>query len=182
MNAKTIWTVGHSNHTIEAFLGLLVGSSIKLLADVRRFPGSRRQPQFGGDALRNALHGSAIGYRHFPDLGGRRRERLPNSPNTGWRVESFNAYADYMLSEPFSTALNLLESEAAAVPTALMCAEAVPWRCHRRLIGDALLVRGWDVQDIFSAGRITPHKLTPFARVEGLCVTYPALTSEAADG
>src|SRR5688572_13217454 len=139
MGEREIWTVGHSKRAIGDFLALLQAHGIDLVADVRRFPGSRRQPQFGADALRDALRETGCDYQHFPDLGGRRRDRLENSPNVGWRVESFNAYADYMLTEAFKNAINELMEAAATQRTAVMCAEAVPWRCHRRLIADALL-------------------------------------------
>jgi uncharacterized protein (DUF488 family) len=179
MGERTIWTVGHSNRAIGEFLELLEAYGIELVADVRRFAGSRRQPQFGADALRDTLEAHGIGYRHFPDLGGRRRERLEDSPNGGWRVESFNAYADYMLSEPFQKALIDLMEVAVSQPTAVMCAEAVPWRCHRRLIADALVVRDWTVQNILSETRADEHVLTSFARVEGGQLYYP--TSSAQD-
>lgn len=170
----TIWTIGHSNRSVEQLLSMLQESSIELVADVRRFPGSRRSPQFAQQNLERSLQTVKIAYRHFPDLGGRRRTRIPDSPNTGWRVESFNAYADYMVSPEFQQALVELEKAAAAQNAAMMCAEAVPWRCHRRLIADVLLTHGWEVLDIYSEGRVKPHALTEFARVEGLRVTYPA--------
>jgi uncharacterized protein (DUF488 family) len=174
MGEREIWTVGHSNREIGEFLALLEAYGIELVADVRRFAGSRRQPQFAADALRNALDKHGCDYRHFPDLGGRRRDRLENSPNVGWRVESFNAYADYMLSDPFQKALNELMEAAVAQRTAVMCAEAVPWRCHRRLIADALVVRDWTVRDILSNTRADEHALTSFARVEGGQIHYSA--------
>jgi uncharacterized protein (DUF488 family) len=170
---RTIWTLGHSNHSMETFLGLLEGPAIRLLSDVRRFPGSRRHPQFQREALERRLGQAGIAYRHLQDLGGRRSARAPDSPNTGWRVESFNAYADYMNTPAFQTALVELERLASAQRTAILCAEALPWRCHRRLIADALIVRGWAVQDIIGAGKVTPHGLTDFARVVDGRLTYP---------
>lgn len=171
---KTIWTVGHSNHALEHFLRMLSEASITQLADVRRFPGSRRQPQFQQADLETALAQAGIGYRHFPELGGRRSSRMPNSPNTAWRVQSFNAYADHMQTAAFLTALGELEDWALVATTAMMCSEAVPWRCHRRLIADALLVRHWKVWDIFAPGRVKPHELTEFAEVHGETLVYPA--------
>jgi uncharacterized protein (DUF488 family) len=171
-----IWTVGHSIRSIEALLEILAVGEIKLLADVRRFPGSRRHPQFGQQALAASLAEAGIGYRHFVDLGGRRSQRLPDSPNTAWRVEQFNAYADYMQSAEFLAALDELMAAARKTPTAIMCSEALPQKCHRRLIADALVVRGWIVRHLLSPQRIEDHALTPFARVEGSAITYPAET------
>jgi hypothetical protein len=171
--SRTIWTLGHSNHPIASFLALLEESSIRLVADVRRFPGSRRNPQFRREEFEHHLGGSGIAYHHFAGLGGRRSARAPDSPNTGWRVEAFNAYADYMGTEAFRTSLAELEQLAAESPTAILCAEALPWRCHRRLIADALIVRGWIVRDIMAAGKVQPHHLTDFARVVDGRLTYP---------
>src|SRR5687768_8111790 len=157
----------------DALVALLTSHSIELVADVRRFPGSRRWPHFGAEALAQRLREEGIAYRHFPELGGRRNKRLPDSPNTAWRVEAFNSFADYMASTEFSVALGALESAASGVRTAIMCAEALPWRCHRRLIADALVARGWTVNDIMSRGKATPHQLPDFARVVEGSVTYP---------
>ena len=153
-----IWTIGHSTRDFDKFAGLLAESSIALVADVRQFPGSKRYPQFGREALEEALGRVGIGYRHFGDLGGRRSARTPGSPNTAWRVEAFNAYADYMATPPFLAALDALIGGAATSRTAIMCSEAVPWRCHRRLIADALHVRGWTVRDIMGPGKVEPHR------------------------
>ena len=131
-----IWTVGHSTRPIEELLTILAAGGIKLLADVRRFPGSRRHPQFGQEALDTSLAKAGIAYCHFIGLGGRRSQRLPDSPNTAWRVEQFNAYADYMQSDEFLTALEELMAAARKSPTAIMCSEALPQKCHRRLIAD----------------------------------------------
>ncbi len=174
--AQNIWTIGHSNHPIERFLDLLRGQSIGLLADVRRFPASRAHPHFNGEALAASLAAAGIGYRHFPELGGRRRERLPASPNTAWRVEAFNAYADHLQSAEAHVALGELVQLAGETSTAFMCAEALPWQCHRRVIADALLAAGWTVLDIMPAGKAVPHKLPDFARVEQGAVTYPGGT------
>ncbi len=170
---RVIWTAGHSTRPIGEFLRLLHAGGVKLLADVRRFPGSRRHPHFGQAPLAAALAEAGIAYRHFEALGGRRTERLSDSPNTAWRVESFNAYADYMQSAEFAAALDELIAAAESKPTAIMCSEALPQKCHRRLISDALVVRGWRVRHLLSPKRIEDHVLTPFARVEGAKITYP---------
>jgi uncharacterized protein (DUF488 family) len=166
--------VGHSTRDLAAFLDLLAASSIELVADVRRFPGSTRHPQYNEAALAESLRGAGVAYRHFAPLGGRRSKRAPGSPNTGWRVEAFNAFADYMATPTFETALEDLTRDASARRTALMCSEAVPWRCHRRLISDALIVRGWTVWSIIGSGRVDRQPLTDFARVEGTSLVYPA--------
>src|SRR5437667_2201245 len=171
---QAIWTVGHSTRPIEELLKLLAAADVQLLADVRRFPGSRRHPQFNQEALAASLADAGIEYRHFVDLGGRRSKRLPDSPNTGWRVEQFNAYADYMQSPEFLAALDELMAVAKKQPTAIMCSEALPQKCHRRLIADALIARDWQVRHLLTPTRIEDHQLTPFARVEGTKVTYPA--------
>ena len=168
-----IWTAGHSTRSLNDFLELLAAAEIELLADVRRFPGSRRHPHFGQAPLAAALVAAGIDYRHFEALGGRRSERLDDSPNNAWRVESFNAYADYMQSEGFRTALDDLTKLAKETRTAVMCSEALPQKCHRRLIADALVVRGWQVRHLLSPKRIEEHVLTPFAQVDGLRITYP---------
>jgi uncharacterized protein (DUF488 family) len=176
---RTIWTLGHSTRPIDELLELLAAGGIKLLADVRRFPGSRRHPQFNQDALAASLDDAGIEYRHFVDLGGRRSrsaQSRADSPNTGWRVEQFNAYADYMQSPEFLAALDELMTAARKRPTAIMCSEALPQRCHRRLISDALVARGWHVRHLLTPKRIEDHQMTPFARVEGTGITYPANT------
>jgi len=171
---RRIWTVGHSNRTAEAFLAVLASAGIELVADVRRFPGSRTWPHFREDALRALLDAHGIGYEHFPALGGRRGTPAEGSPNTGWRVASFGAYADHMASAAFHEGLARLEALAADRRTAVMCSEAVPWRCHRRLIADALLVRGWEVLDLLAGGRVEPRPLTTFACVhDDGTITYP---------
>lgn len=170
---RAIWTIGHSNQGIDHFLDLLRGPSITMVADVRRFPGSRRHPQFGAEALRESLAVEGIGYRHFANLGGRRGKPVPGSPNTGWRVASFAAYADYMATEEFHEALADLTATAQDQRVAIMCSEALPWRCHRRLIADALVLEGWTVLDILGSGPPKEHALTPFARVAGGHLIYP---------
>jgi uncharacterized protein (DUF488 family) len=172
--ASAIWTLGHSTRDWDAFVSLLAESSIERLADVRRFPGSRRHPQFNREALADGLSRAGMTYRHFAALGGRRSERLAGSPNTAWRVEAFNAFADHMASPEFIEALDELAAWAAPARAALMCSEALPWRCHRRLIADALIVRGWTVWDIIGPGKVEPHALTDLARVRDGRLTYPA--------
>jgi uncharacterized protein (DUF488 family) len=173
---QTIWTIGHSKHSIERFFELLAGQSIGLVADVRRFPASRAHPHFNLERLAASLAAAGIGYRHFPELGGRRSKRLPDSPNTAWRVEAFNAYADHLQSAEAQEALQELMRQAAEAPTAFMCAEALPWQCHRRIIADHLLAAGWTVFDIMPAGQATPHKLPDFARLADGVATYPGGT------
>ena len=169
-----IYTVGHSNHTAHQFLTLLEAHGIRQVADVRTVPRSARHPQFSKEALAGFLAANGIGYRHVPELGGLRKPRR-DSVNTGWRHPSFRGYADYMQTEGFRRALAGLEEFSAALPTAVMCAEAVWWQCHRRLLADALLVHGVPVRHILSAGSPKPHELSEFARITGGSVTYPGL-------
>lgn len=168
----TIWTVGHSTRAIEEFVGLLKEFEIETLADVRSVPRSRRHPQFNQDELARELAEAGINYVHEQGLGGLRR-LAENSPNTGWRNERFRAYADYMQTPEFEESLDRLIDLAGKKRIAIMCAEAVPWRCHRSLISDALLVRGFTVVEIIGAGESREHKMTPFARVDGRNLTYP---------
>ena len=177
MPPRTIYTVGHSTRTLDELVELLRAHGVRQIADVRRFAGSRRLPHFNAESLALELPNRDIAYLPCPNLGGRRKP-IGDSINTGWRNESFRAYADYMQTPAFAEALADLMHAAQQTPTAMMCAEAVPWRCHRSLIADALLVRGWNVLDITSATKATPHKLTPFARVEGERITYPAEQAE----
>jgi uncharacterized protein (DUF488 family) len=173
---RNIWTVGHSTRSIEDFLKLLAAGEIELLADVRRFPASRRHPQFNREALTASLAEVGIAYEHFPGLGGRRSQRLEGSPNNAWRVEAFNAYADHLRSAEFQADFNRLIDLANSKRTAIMCAEALPQQCHRRIIADALVARGWIVKHLLSPQRIEDHKLPEFARVQGEQVTYPQET------
>lgn len=168
----TLFTVGHSNRSWEDFVTLITSHGIAAIADVRRFPGSRRLPQFNDVNLAKSLPPAGIRYLPFPGLGGRRKPN-PDSLNTGWRNDSFRAYADYMQTDEFATALEELLAAASRRATAIMCAEAVPWRCHRSLIADAMLVRDWQVLDVMTPASAKPHKLTPFARVAGTHITYP---------
>lgn len=168
----TVYTVGHSTRPIEEFLDLLRSYGIEVLADIRTIPKSRRNPQFGQEALERSLAERGIAYRYILALGGRRRAS-PDSINTAWRNESFRGYADYMQTREFTEGVDTLIALARERPTAMMCAEAVPWRCHRSLVGDALLVRGIAVIDILSPADSRPHTLTPWAKVDGTAITYP---------
>ena len=172
MPAKTIYTIGHSTRSLEELIELLKSHGVGAIADVRQIPKSRRYPHFADTNLAVELPRHDLIYLPFKSLGGRRRARK-DSPNTGWRNESFRGYADYMQTETFERALDDLMREAKKQPTAIMCAEAVPWRCHRSLISDALLVRGWHVLDIIGAAEPKAHKLTDFAKVEGTRISYP---------
>jgi uncharacterized protein (DUF488 family) len=168
----TIHTVGHSTHPIEVFIAMLEAHGIRQLVDVRTIPRSRHNPQFSRENLPSSLQRVGIRYVHMKGLGGMRKPQ-PDSANTGWRNASFRGYADHMQSEDFRASLAELIALASKAPTAIMCAEAVPWRCHRSLIGDALTARGVEVIDILSATKTQPHVLTPFADVHGTEVTYP---------
>ena len=173
----TVYTVGHSTRSLDELVDMLRAHGVTAIADVRRYPKSRKHPHFNDDALAKSLPLQGIRYLPFPALGGRRRP-LKDSPNTGWRSESFRGYADYMQTPVFRQAIDDLLRVAAQQPTAIMCAEAVPWRCHRSLISDALLARGCAVLDVMSATTVTPHHLTPFARVDGGKILYPKPTHE----
>ena len=166
-----VYTIGHSTRTLDAFLGLLHREDIRHLADVRRFPGSRRHPHFASAALAVELRAAGVEYRHMPSLGGR-RDPAPLSRNLGWRNASFRGYADHMATPEFQDALDELIAVAERVPTTVMCAEAVPWRCHRNLIADALIARGHEVRHILDAGT-TIHTLTRFGRIRNHLVEYP---------
>jgi uncharacterized protein (DUF488 family) len=166
-------TIGHSTHPIEEFVGILEAHGIRQLVDVRTIPRSRHNPQFNRETLLRSLDVAGIRYHHMPGLGGLRHAR-PDSINAGWRNASFRGYADYMQTPEFRENLNQLIELASETPTVIMCAEAVPWRCHRSLIADALTARGIPVLEIMNAGQGKPHRLTPFAKVDGEQVTYPA--------
>jgi uncharacterized protein (DUF488 family) len=172
-----ILTVGHSTRPLDEFIRLLQVHGVTLVVDVRKIPRSRNNPQFNRDALPQSLRVAGIGYLDLPGLGGLRR-REPNSPNGAWKNASFQGYADYMLSPEFEQSLQALIEHARGQRAALMCAEAVPWRCHRSLIADALTVRGIPVEHILSKTRTQPHVLRPFARVEGTRITYPPSDKE----
>jgi uncharacterized protein (DUF488 family) len=168
---ETIWTIGHSTRTLEAFLGLLAEYRIEAVADVRRFPGSRRYPHFARDALDKTLTSNGIAYQWLPKLGGRRPVQ-PDSPNDAWRNASFRGYADYLASAEFADGLDALLILAGQRRTAMMCAEAVWWRCHRSLIADVLRVRGIEVIHIVDATHSTAHPYTSPARIVGGRLTY----------
>jgi uncharacterized protein (DUF488 family) len=170
--ANVVLTIGHSTRLIEDFVSLLKTHAVTRLVDVRTVPRSRRNPQFNIETLPATLAPSGISYTHQGGLGGLRRPRK-DSPNAGWRNESFRGYADYMLTEEFLQNLERLLEMARGERVAIMCAEAVPWRCHRSLIADALLVRGVRVEEIVGAGACRLHALTPFAKVQGTSITYP---------
>ncbi|MBV9303597.1 MAG: DUF488 domain-containing protein [Acidobacteriaceae bacterium] len=167
-----IYTIGHSTRAADEFLAILNAFGIELVADIRTVPRSRHNPQYEEKSLRSFLAEHRIEYIHLPALGGLRHPKK-DSPNSGWRNASFRGYADYMQTPEFDTAIEDLMARAAEKRTVLMCAEAVPWRCHRSLVGDALLVRGVDVEDIMSEKSSRSHQLTPWARVERYQVTYP---------
>ena len=170
----TIYTIGHSTRVLDDFITLLSAHHVTQLADVRTIPKSRRHPHFAKDALSASLPPAGIAYRHFPALGGLRKPRA-DSANTAWRHEGFRGYADYMETPAFEQALAGLVGWSEAAPTSVMCAEAMWWQCHRRLIADALLARGIEVRHIMAPAAAPPHELTEFARVEAARVCYPAL-------
>ncbi len=167
-----IHTVGHSTRPIEEFVRILKAHGIAQLVDVRTIPKSRHNPQFNRETLSVSLKAAGIEYHHLPGLGGLRRAQ-PDSINTAWRNASFRGYADYMQTEAFGKNLEQLIELADGKPTAIMCAEAVPWRCHRSLVADALVARGIAVTEILSETKAQPHSMTPFARVEHERVSYP---------
>jgi uncharacterized protein (DUF488 family) len=167
-----VLTIGHSTRPLETFAELLKAHGVKRLVDVRTVPRSRHNPQFNKESLPASLAAAGIQYVHMPGLGGLRRARR-DSANTGWRNVSLRGYADYMQTPEFEDNLEKLIDLARRRRLAIMCAEAVPWRCHRSLIADALTVRGVQVEHISSAGRRNPHTLTPWARIEGRHITYP---------
>ena len=173
MSDQTAYTIGHSTRSAEELLALLRDAGIERLADVRAFPSSRRQPQFNRGELTRWLPDAGIEYFNLPELGGRRAP-LADSPNRGWRESAFRGYADHMRSPEFLESLAELEAMAANAPTAMMCAEAVWWRCHRRLIADALVVRGWRIEHLGVGDGRTVHELSPFAVVApDRTLTYP---------
>jgi uncharacterized protein (DUF488 family) len=168
-----VLTIGHSTRTLEEFIGLLQAHRAACVVDVRTVPRSRHNPQFNNAALPRALKEAGLGYVHLPGLGGLRHAKR-DSLNAGWRNASFRGYADYMQTPDFEQSLEELTGLAKQERIAIMCAEAVPWRCHRSLIADALLVRGIRTEDIMSPTRRQVHVFTPFAKVRGTTITYPA--------
>jgi uncharacterized protein (DUF488 family) len=171
-----LWTIGHSTRPIEEFVVLLQSHGIQLLADVRTIPFSRRNPQFHQESLAQSLREAVIQYRHMPALGGRRKTR-PDSVNVGWKNQSFRGYADYMQTQAFWNAVRDLVGFGQSLRVAIMCAEAVSWRCHRTLIADALVIRSWTVHHIISASSLKTHTLTSFAKPDAGRLTYPAESS-----
>ena len=172
MNTEIVRTIGHSNRPIEEFIDLLRQNEVQVLLDIRTVPKSRHNPQFGQDQLPLSLQAAGIEYRQMPGLGGLRRA-LKDSPNSGWRNTSFRGYADYMQTDAFWHGVDEVAALAGGERVALMCAEAVPWRCHRSMVADALAVRGIAALHIINPGKTRPHVLTGFARVEGGNLLYP---------
>jgi uncharacterized protein (DUF488 family) len=172
MSRQAIFTIGHSTRSVEEFIALLLAHHIQLVVDVRTVPRSRRNPQFNRTTLPHSLQAAGIGYEHAAALGGFRRPDR-ESANAGWRNTSFRGYADYMQTATFAAAIQTLAERAERQRLAVMCAEAVPWRCHRSLIADALVARGVHVEEVISATRTQSHAMTSFAHVEGTVVTYP---------
>jgi len=170
--APLVLTIGHSTRSLDNFIDLLKTHGVGKVIDVRTVPRSRHNPQFNLDTLPETLKPARIGYKHMSGLGGLRHAQR-DSPNMGWRNSSFRGFADYMLTEEFEKNLEKLIGFAGRKRICLMCAEAVPWRCHRSLIADALQVRGISVGHIMSKSQPQPHRLTPFARVDGMRITYP---------
>jgi uncharacterized protein (DUF488 family) len=175
-SSPLVMTIGHSTHTLEEFIGLLKAHGATCVVDVRTVPRSRHNPQFNKDSLPRSLEEAGFGYVHTPGLGGLRHAQH-DSPNVGWRNVSFRGFADYMQTPEFERSLEELIRLAHQNRTILMCAEAVPWRCHRSLIADALLVHGIRTEDIMNATRRQVHTLTPFANIRGTAITYPAEAS-----
>jgi uncharacterized protein (DUF488 family) len=172
-SSRIIYTVGHSTRSLDELVEILRAHGVERCVDVRTIPRSRHNPQFNRDRLSKALHNRHLSYRHMKTLGGLRHARC-DSMNTGWRNASFRGFADYMQTPLFAEALERLLTLAEQKPTAIMCAEAVPWRCHRSLIADALTARGYEVRDIMSVTSAKLHFPPPMARVRGQQVTYPA--------
>ena len=175
-----IFSVGHGARPLDEFLAVLAEASIRTLADIRTFPGSRRHPQFGQDALRDSLARAGIEYVHLRGLGGR-RDPLPDSPHTALRVAAFRGYADHMASDEFASDLLLLEERARVAATAYMCAETLWWRCHRRMLSDLLAIRGCDVTHLLAPGKSEPHRVWDVARVVGNTLVYDAGAIELRD-
>jgi uncharacterized protein (DUF488 family) len=171
---RQIFTIGHSTHSLEQFLSLLTQHRIKALVDIRRFPGSRKFPQFNQDELSSTLQKAGIEYQWLEVLGGRRSKKKDGSSvNLGLHNPGFRNYADYMLAEEFQSGIDHLMKIAGGKETSLMCAEGLFWRCHRRLVSDFLLARGLTIQHIMPSGELRPHSLTPGAVIENESVTYP---------
>lgn len=175
---ESLWTIGHSTRSLEEFIELLRTNEIELLADVRHFPGSRKVPHFNVEPLRDGLHASGIDYAAFTELGGRRKVQ-PDSPNTAWRHPAFRGYADYMQTDAFHEGIERLKALACARRTAIMCAEAVWWRCHRSLISDLFKLHGTRVLHITGPGTPREHPYTSAARIVGGQLDYTATQAQA---
>jgi uncharacterized protein (DUF488 family) len=174
---EMIFSIGHSTRPLHQLLALLRAHGIHTLVDIRSIPHSRRNPQYNQEALQQAIESEGLGYKHLPALGGHRRAR-EDSPNSGWINPAFRGYADYMQTAMFEQGLcDLLELNRVAGPVAIMCSEAVPWRCHRSMVADALVVRGTSVLHILGEHRARTHQLNPLALIEGAGLSYPAATS-----
>lgn len=176
-DSRRIFTIGHGTSTLEDFVAVLKFFTVDLVVDVRTVPRSRHNPQFNRETLPESLRLQRIGYIHQAGLGGLRKT-YPDSPNTGWRNASFRGFADYMQSKEFESNLEDLMERTSGKTPVLLCAETLPWRCHRSLIADALLVRGIPVTHISNSGNSREHSLTPFARVQGRTITYPKPKTE----
>ncbi len=168
----SLFTIGHSTHPIETFLGLLAAHQITLLIDVRSYPSSRRWPQFNQTELQRSLEETGIGYRWCPSLGGRRHSKRTDSPHSAWEHPAFRSYADYTETPEFDTGLKELMQAAREVRTAIMCSEGLWWRCHRRIISDHLTMRGWEVLHVMPDGKLTTHALPEFATVTEDRIVY----------
>ena len=175
-SAPRVFTVGHSTHPIERFLGLLGEHQIVLVADVRSFPSSRKWPQFNQVELSQSLLQAGIQYQWLKRLGGRRRGRQEDSPHTGWTHPAFGSYADYTDSADFGAGLDELTASARAARTAYMCSEGLWWRCHRRIISDYLVLGGWQVDHIMPDGKLRQHDMTPFARIADGHIVYDGVS------
>lgn len=181
MGTPRIFSIGHSTHELEELVRLLHVHGVAQVADVRAYPGSRRLPWFNREALARELPAHGLRYSHLPELGGRRRAS-PDSPNGGWKLDGFRAYADHMAGSEFAAGLQTLEELGTPVATTMMCAEGLWWRCHRRLISDALTARGWEVVHIAPDGATGLHELTPFAVCEEGRLTYPPVRATLDSG
>jgi uncharacterized protein (DUF488 family) len=171
-SVQRIFSIGHSTHELSEFIGLLHAHQVGQVADVRAYPGSKRVPWFSLEVLSGELPTHELLYAHLPQLGGRRRPS-PDTPNRGWREGGFRGYADHMAGAEFAAGIEALQALAWRRPTAMMCAEGLWWRCHRRLVSDALTVAGWEVVHTAPNGGATTHELTPFAALDAERLTYP---------
>ncbi len=172
---KTLYTIGHSTHTTREFIRILKSFGITLLVDIRHYPGSRYCPQFGKSRLKRNLLRNKIDYVHLVDLGGRRRPDKESDLNAGWRSPQFKGYADYMQTAEYESSLKELMKLARKNKAAIMCSEAVPWRCHRSLVSDSLIAKGWKIFDIYAEEKSKEHKLTSFAKITHGHVIYPRI-------